>query len=82
MQPVPCWEKVWVIPESAAPGSSLRIYKWVKTDKKQVRVTLRQRGTYVSWSNRSNSVTMKARRINPSHPCQTSRRLSNLLPGS
>ncbi|KZT63611.1 hypothetical protein DAEQUDRAFT_733618 [Daedalea quercina L-15889] len=35
MQPVPCWEKVWVLPENAAPGSTLRIYKWVKTDKKQ-----------------------------------------------
>jgi len=35
MQPVPCWEKVWTVPENAAPGSTLRIYKWVKTDKKQ-----------------------------------------------
>lgn len=37
MQPVPCWEKVWVLPETAAPGSTLKVYKWVKTDKKQVR---------------------------------------------
>ena len=37
MQPVPCWEKVWVIPEKAAPGSTLRVLKWVKIDKVQVR---------------------------------------------
>ena len=37
MQPVPCWEKMWVIPESAAPGSTLKVLRWVKTDKKQVR---------------------------------------------
>ncbi|KAJ3556060.1 hypothetical protein NM688_g2236 [Phlebia brevispora] len=35
MQPVPCWEKVWALPENAPPGSSLRVFKWVKTDKKQ-----------------------------------------------
>ncbi|PCH36922.1 hypothetical protein WOLCODRAFT_140645 [Wolfiporia cocos MD-104 SS10] len=35
MQPVPCWEKVWVTPVSAAPGSALKIYKWVRTDRKQ-----------------------------------------------
>lgn len=35
MQPVPCWEKVWVIPEGAAPGSGLKTLRWVKTDKKQ-----------------------------------------------
>ncbi|KAH9947834.1 hypothetical protein B0H21DRAFT_736543 [Amylocystis lapponica] len=34
MQPVPVWEKVWTLPESAAPGSTLKVYKWVKTDKK------------------------------------------------
>jgi hypothetical protein len=37
MQPVPCWEKVWVVPEKAAPGSTLKVMKWVKTDKVQVR---------------------------------------------
>ena len=37
MQPVPCWEKVWVTPEKAAPGSTLKVLKWVKTDKVQVR---------------------------------------------
>jgi hypothetical protein len=36
MQPVPCWEKVWLTPENVAPGSTLRVYKWVKTDKQQV----------------------------------------------
>ncbi|KAI0717912.1 hypothetical protein C8T65DRAFT_804577 [Cerioporus squamosus] len=35
MQPVPCWEKVWGPPEGAPPGTTLRVYKWVKTDKKQ-----------------------------------------------
>ncbi|KAF8578421.1 hypothetical protein K439DRAFT_1663752 [Ramaria rubella] len=35
MQPVPCWEKVWVVPESAAPGSTLKVLRWMKTDKKQ-----------------------------------------------
>jgi hypothetical protein len=36
MQPVPCWEKVWVVPEGAALGSGLKVLRWVKTDKKQV----------------------------------------------
>ncbi|KAI0943781.1 hypothetical protein AcW1_002862 [Taiwanofungus camphoratus] len=35
MQPVPCWEKVWSVPENAASGSTLKVYKWVKTDKRQ-----------------------------------------------
>ncbi|KDQ63353.1 hypothetical protein JAAARDRAFT_53577 [Jaapia argillacea MUCL 33604] len=35
MQPVPCWERVWVKPEGALPNSTLKVYKWVKTDKKQ-----------------------------------------------
>ncbi|OCH94574.1 hypothetical protein OBBRIDRAFT_823341 [Obba rivulosa] len=35
MQPVPCWEKVWGPPDNAPPGTTLRVYKWVKTDKKQ-----------------------------------------------
>ncbi|KAF8531898.1 hypothetical protein JB92DRAFT_2847392 [Gautieria morchelliformis] len=35
MQPVPCWEKVWVVPEDAAPGSTLKVLRWMKTDKKQ-----------------------------------------------
>ncbi|KAI6136471.1 hypothetical protein F5141DRAFT_1185434 [Pisolithus sp. B1] len=34
MQPVVCWEKAWVTPEHA-PSSTMRVYKWVKTDKKQ-----------------------------------------------
>lgn len=36
MQPVPCWEKVWVLPEKGVPGTTLKVYKWVKTDKVQV----------------------------------------------
>ncbi|KIM47815.1 hypothetical protein M413DRAFT_210231 [Hebeloma cylindrosporum] len=36
MQPVPCWEKVWVAPNSITSGSStLKVYKWVKTEKVQ-----------------------------------------------
>ncbi|KAJ7636998.1 hypothetical protein FB45DRAFT_789181 [Roridomyces roridus] len=35
MQPVPCWEKAWVVPETAPAGSTLRILKWVKTSKTQ-----------------------------------------------
>ncbi|KAG6381013.1 hypothetical protein JVT61DRAFT_5408 [Boletus reticuloceps] len=38
MQPVVCWEKMWVAPENAPPGSTMKIYKWAKTDKKQVRL--------------------------------------------
>lgn len=37
MQPVPCWEKVWVTPDSVSTGSSnLKVYKWIKTEKVQV----------------------------------------------
>lgn len=35
MQPVVCWEKVWTVPENAAPNSSVKIYKWAKTERKQ-----------------------------------------------
>ncbi|KAF8846192.1 hypothetical protein BDN67DRAFT_1006664 [Paxillus ammoniavirescens] len=35
MQPVVCWEKVWVAPENPPPNSTMKVYKWVKTDKKQ-----------------------------------------------
>ncbi|KAH7885967.1 hypothetical protein F5I97DRAFT_1182130 [Phlebopus sp. FC_14] len=35
MQPVVCWEKVWVTPESTHANSTMKVYKWVKTDKKQ-----------------------------------------------
>ncbi|KAF8973605.1 hypothetical protein BDZ97DRAFT_1775907 [Flammula alnicola] len=36
MQPVPCWEKVWVPPSTIISGSStLKVYKWVKTEKVQ-----------------------------------------------
>jgi len=38
MQPVPCWEKVWVVPEKAASGSTIKVLKWVKTNKTQVRL--------------------------------------------
>ena len=37
MQPVPCWEKVWIVPTIPSGSSStLKIYKWVKTEKIQV----------------------------------------------
>ena len=37
MQPVPCWEKVWIAPNSITAGSSsLKVYKWIKTEKVQV----------------------------------------------
>ncbi|KAG5351064.1 hypothetical protein E4T56_gene6751 [Termitomyces sp. T112] len=35
MQPVTCWEKVWVSPQNGTPGTNLKIYKWVKTEKAQ-----------------------------------------------
>ena len=38
MQPVPCWEKVWVLPENAPVNSTFKVYKWVKTEKRQVRI--------------------------------------------
>ena len=37
MQPVPCWEKVWVT--SSVGSSSLKVYKWVKTEKVQVNIS-------------------------------------------
>lgn len=36
MQPVTCWERVLVTPEAAPAGSSLKVWKWVRTDKIQV----------------------------------------------
>ena len=40
MQPVPCWEKVWVVPSIPSGSSStLKVYKWVKTEKIQVSIT-------------------------------------------
>uniref|UniRef100_A0A0W0FG94 Uncharacterized protein n=1 Tax=Moniliophthora roreri TaxID=221103 RepID=A0A0W0FG94_MONRR len=33
MQPVACWEKQWVTPDSAPARSSFKVYKWVKTEK-------------------------------------------------
>jgi len=35
MQPVPCWEKVWVPLANAPPGSNLKVLKWIKTDNRQ-----------------------------------------------
>ncbi|THH17765.1 hypothetical protein EUX98_g9063 [Antrodiella citrinella] len=34
MQPVPSWEKVWVNSDKA-PGATIKVFKWVKTDKIQ-----------------------------------------------
>lgn len=35
IQPVPCWEYKWVIPQGMNSGSTLRLRQWVKTDKRQ-----------------------------------------------
>jgi hypothetical protein len=37
MVPTPCWERVSVTPEDAAPSATWKVYKWVKTDRKQAR---------------------------------------------
>lgn len=36
MIPTPCWERVSVTPDDTAPGTTWKVYKWVKTDRKQV----------------------------------------------
>jgi len=38
MVPTPCWERVLVASEDAAPGATWKVYKWVKTDRKQARL--------------------------------------------
>ena len=38
MVPTPCWERVLVAPEDTAPGATWKVYKWVKTDRKQARL--------------------------------------------
>ena len=38
MVPTPCWERVSATPEDAAPGATWKVYKWVKTDRKQARI--------------------------------------------
>ncbi|KAJ7492152.1 hypothetical protein FB451DRAFT_518712 [Mycena latifolia] len=35
MQPVPSWEKIWVVPDIAPAGSTLRVMRWTKTNKTQ-----------------------------------------------
>jgi alpha-D-ribose 1-methylphosphonate 5-triphosphate synthase subunit PhnG len=60
MQPVPCWEKVWIVPEKAAPGSTLKVLKWVKTDKVQVRPRLG--GVYAHFNVNNATVTAIQRR--------------------
>ena len=40
MVPTPCWERVMVTPEELAPGTTWKVYKWVKTDRKQARPPL------------------------------------------
>lgn len=37
MVPTPCWERVLVAPEDAAPGATWKVYKWIRTDRKQAR---------------------------------------------
>ena len=36
MVPTPCWERVLVTPEDTSPGTTWNVYKWIKTDRKQV----------------------------------------------
>jgi aminoglycoside phosphotransferase (APT) family kinase protein len=55
MQPVPCWEKVWVIPDGAPVGSTFKVYKWVKTEKKQVR-SERPLSGYAFLNNRGSAI--------------------------
>ena len=43
MQPVPCWEKVWAVPIIPSGSSTLKVYKWVKTEKNQVSATVCRR---------------------------------------
>ncbi|KAF8337954.1 uncharacterized protein EI90DRAFT_3013311 [Cantharellus anzutake] len=33
LQPVNCWERRWVTPNNALPGSTHKVLKWVKTDR-------------------------------------------------
>ncbi|KAF8640917.1 hypothetical protein AX17_000565 [Amanita inopinata Kibby_2008] len=35
MQPVACWERVWTTPENVPSVSSLKVCKWVRTEKVQ-----------------------------------------------
>ncbi|KAJ7654722.1 hypothetical protein B0H17DRAFT_956864 [Mycena rosella] len=35
MQPVPSWEKIWVVPDVAPAGSTLKVMRWTKTNKTQ-----------------------------------------------
>ena len=62
MQPVPCWEKVWVVPDNAPAGTTLKVYRWVKTDKVQVCACkfLLERHPHAELSTSSNSVTTRA----------------------
>jgi len=38
MVPTPCWERVLAMPEDVTPGTTWKVYKWVKTDRQQVRL--------------------------------------------
>ncbi|CAL1695163.1 unnamed protein product [Somion occarium] len=35
MQPVPCWEKVWTLPENVPAGTTLKVFRWMRTEKRQ-----------------------------------------------
>ncbi len=75
MQPVPCWEKMWVVPDGAPVGSSFKVYKWVKTDKSQVRIYVSGIiGAFELNVFYSNSATMKERQTSLSRLYLTSRR--------
>ena len=68
MLPVPCWEKVWITPQDVPTGSTLKVYKWVKTDKKQVSYACFVWGSIVTNCSRI-LVMMKKGQICPLLPC-------------
>lgn len=59
MQATPCWQKVWALPDNAPPGSTIKVYKWVKTNKVQVRNNLFSPLNHHLNLVNSNSVTTK-----------------------
>lgn len=63
MQPVPCWEKVWVVPENATVTSNFKVYKWAKTEKTQVCSSFPAIETLLNNSS-SNSVMMRVKAMN------------------
>lgn len=63
MQPVPCWEKVWVVPENTTVTSNFKVYKWVKTEKSQVRLLLHRDFLFYPYPS-SNLATTRVKAMN------------------